>query len=92
MTNVRTYATLWPAIRFQVDAIIHELIGEHTAEVVAFARQYGQRIPWEQRVELWLSFSLAHPAIEVDHETFMDAFRDVHTLWPNGRRIIRRKR
>lgn len=82
---------LWPAIRIQVESITKILIRDQTATVVAFARTFGHRIPWEQRLELWLSFSTAHPAIEVDHEEFMDAFRDVHGLWPKGRRITRRK-
>lgn len=92
MPKVNTSATLWLAIRHQVDGITKEMIRDHTAPVVEFARTYGHRIPWEQRMELWLSFTIANPALEVDHEEFMDAFRDVHGLWPKGRRIIRRAR
>ncbi len=92
MPNVNTSATLWPAIRHQADGITKELIRDHTAAVAEFARTYGLRIPLERRLELWLSFSATFPILAVDHEGFMDAFRDVHGLWPNGRRLIRRAR
>ena len=92
MPKVNTSATLWPAIRLQVERIIRELIHEHTASAVALARIDGLGIPWELRLELWLSFTMAHPAIEIGHEEFMDVFRDVHGLWPAGRRTIRRAR
>lgn len=92
MPKVNTSATLWPMIRHQVDGITKELIREHTAAVVEFARTYGHRIPWERCLELWLSFSTTFPTLVVDHEEFMDAFRDVHGLWPKGRRLIRRIR
>lgn len=92
MPKVNTSATLWPAIRLQVERIIRELIHEHTASAVMFANTYGQRIQWEQRLEMWLAFSLANPAIEIGHEEFMEVLRDVHGLWPAGRRTIRRAR
>lgn len=90
MTKIKTSATLWPAILHQVDGITKELIRDHTAAVVEFARTYGHPIPWERRLELWLSFSATFTMLDVDHEEFMDAFRDVHGLWPKGRRLIRR--
>ena len=90
MPNVNTSATLWPAIRHQVDGITKELIRDHTAPLVWDALANGHRIPWERRLELWVSFSVAFPTLDVDHEEFMDALRDVHGLWPKGRRINRR--
>lgn len=90
MSKIDTSADLWPAIRYQVESIIKELIRKHTAYVVWFARTYRLPIPWEYRLHLWLSFSAKHPAIEVSHFEFMDMFRDVHGLWPKGRRLTRR--
>lgn len=85
-------ATLWPAIRHQVDGITKELIRDHSTAAVDYARTKGDRIPWEHRLELWLSFSAAFPTLEVGADEYLDTFRDVHGLWPKGRRLIRRIR
>lgn len=76
----------------QLVSIAREAIRQHTASVVEFARTYGHRIPYEHRLELWLAFNKAFPAVPLDADVFLFVFRDVHGLWPNGRRTIRRAR
>lgn len=92
MANVTPSATQWPKMSHQLVGIAREAIRQHTAPVVEFARIYGHRIPYEQRLELWLDFIKAFPSAPIDADVFLFVLRDVHGLWPNGRRTIRRAR
>jgi hypothetical protein len=93
MTNVTTAATLrHPGAIHQLEGIAREAVRIHTAEVVAFANHYGHPIPWEYRLKLFASFMASRPSIGLDHDLFMDLFRDAHGLWPNVRRKYPRTR
>ena len=86
MPKVYTSATLWPAIRLQMQRCIRELIREHCAVPLDLARRSGHQIGYAQRLELWLSFRIAFPMIVMDHESFLDEL-----TYALGRPVIRRE-